>query len=96
MSNPRVLAIISRNFPVPAAHRSFISNFFTLPDSQKSKTEERKPHLSEIKEEIEEKKNFEIHGGLVGLYQGGSAGNNRPDGKFCSEPGYSICRQSAG
>ena len=46
-----------------------------LSEEQESKTEERKPHLSEIKEEIEEKKNFEIHGGLVGFYQGGSAGN---------------------
>jgi hypothetical protein len=35
MSYPRVLAMISRNLPVPAAHRSFISNFFTLPFSNR-------------------------------------------------------------
>jgi hypothetical protein len=46
-----------------------------LSEAQESKTEERKPHLPEIKEELEEKKTFEIHGGLVGFYQGGTAGN---------------------
>jgi len=46
-----------------------------LSEEQESLTEERRPHLPEIKEEIEEKKPFEIHGGLVGFYQGGTAGN---------------------
>lgn len=43
-------------------------------EAQESKTEERKPHLPEIKEEVEGKKTFEIHGGLVGFYQGAAAG----------------------
>jgi hypothetical protein len=43
-------------------------------EEQESKTEERKPHLPEIKEELKEKKTFEVHGGLVGFYQGAAAG----------------------
>jgi hypothetical protein len=43
-------------------------------EEHESKTEERRPHLPEIKEELKEKEAFEIHGGLVGFVQGGTAG----------------------
>ncbi|MGV8074438.1 MAG: carbohydrate porin [Syntrophobacteraceae bacterium] len=42
-------------------------------EESEQKSEERKPHLPEIKEEITEKENFEIHVGIVGFYQGAVA-----------------------
>ncbi len=39
-------------------------------EEQESKSEEVKPHLPEIQEEVKENKTFEIHGGVVGFYQG--------------------------
>jgi hypothetical protein len=60
-----------------------------LSGDPESKTEEIRPHLPEIKEEIEEKKTFEIHGGVVGFYQGGTAGNiEGEDVGNPSQPGF--------
>lgn len=45
----------------------------TVP-GRESLSEEIRPHQAEIKEEVLEEKPLEIHGGMVGFYQGGTAG----------------------
>jgi hypothetical protein len=53
----------------------FFLNAGSVVRAADQKIKKENSHLPEIKEELAEKKTLEIHGGLVGFYQGGAAGN---------------------
>ncbi len=52
----------------------------SVSEGQVSKSEEIRPHLPEIEAEVKEKKTFEVHGGVVGFYQGSTSGTIEGEG----------------